>query len=103
MCVGMSLMRSKRKKETSPLESISTHSGDPSENSQEYWERVLSESGLSMNRGRAPQQWIDRGRPNEHREDIVTHVGTSANLVGIEEEETRNRTGRVNPKGHRPE
>ena len=70
------------------------------ENSPEYWERVLRESGLSMNSGRPPQRWIDRGTPEERREDIVIYVGTSNDLVGMEEEENRKVSGKVAPEGH---
>jgi hypothetical protein len=73
------------------------------ESSQEYWEKVLTESGLAMERGRPLRLWIDRGTPNERREDIVSYVGTSNNLVGIEEEQYRKKSGRVRPKGHAPD
>lgn len=59
-----------------------------------YWEKVLKSFSLGM----------DAGRPRRRE---VSFVGTSINLVGIENEQTANKVWkggrRVRPKGHGPD
>ena len=62
--------------------------------SQEYWEKILSDSGLSMNRGHPSQIWIDRGTLTERREDKLSYVGTSNDLVNVESEQYSKKTGK---------
>jgi hypothetical protein len=71
--------------------------------SQEHWDKVLAENGLSMERGRSPRVWIDRNTPNEHRIDQLEYVGTSKNLVDKEEEQEKINSGIRQPDGAGPD
>lgn len=62
----------------------------------------MASHGLSTRRGESPKEWIDRGTDKERREDIVTSVGGSENLAGLEEEEYRKNTGKKSPEGSSP-
>jgi hypothetical protein len=73
------------------------------ENSQAYWDKVLSDSGLSMERGRSPRIWIDRDTPNEHRIDVLEYVGTSKDLLDVEEEQEKIRSGKTQLDGDGPD
>jgi hypothetical protein len=63
-----------------------------------YWEKVLSSHKLSMEKGRAP-----RFRRNGKQIRKVKFVGGMRNIEGIQEQQFRKRTGRVEPKGHGPD
>ena len=68
---------------------------DPTNTEKSYWENVLRSWNLSMNRGKSPQTWIDRGTETERRESVTNQVGSLNNLVGVEEEEFRKASGKV--------
>lgn len=69
----------------------------------EFWKEVLRSYNLSMDKGRPPQVWLDRGEETERRYRVVTFVGTATNLSGIQEEKIRRKRGKVSPSGHGPE
>ena len=92
----------KKKKRKSNRMSMDPYIEDPV-NTQSYWNKALADSGLSMESGRAPRRWVDRGTENERREDALVYVGSSADLVRVEEEQESRRTGHVRPHGHGPQ
>jgi hypothetical protein len=91
------------RKRLKPLESICTPTSEEDRILQARWERILTDSGLSMDKGRPPREWIDRGTDRERREDVVEYSGTSNDLVGREEEETRILSGKKSNKGPGPD
>ena len=56
----------------------------------EYWNQVLKSHGLSMSAGSVPSR-------------KVSLVGGLNNLVGVEEQELREETGKVKPAGAGPD
>lgn len=79
----------KSKKDVAPITEPNTQSEDVN-----YWETVLKSHSLGMNEGRP------RGRE-------VSFVGSSNNVVGIENEQASNKVWkggrRVRPTGHGPD
>jgi hypothetical protein len=67
----------------------------PSKEETAYWERVLHDHNLGMDRGRS-------GKVGGERR--LTHVGDSNDLATVESKIVAKKTGqRVRPKGARPE
>lgn len=78
---------------------------DPDNIDPSYWNQVLASHGLSMDRAKRSRIQIG---PRENRQQIerVTCIGSSNNLVGLEEEQERSRIRggkRVHPSGHSPD
>lgn len=79
---------------------------DTTNESPEYWEKVLTSHGLSMERGTGPRITVtieheEDGTPITRRERALKYVGGSQNIIGVTEELHRERSGRVRPKGRR--
>jgi hypothetical protein len=66
-----------------------------------YWNEVLVSHGLSTRRGEFPQRTL----PDGIKESLGVFVGTSEDLVGIEEDQERKKiyAGRKTPEGHGPD
>ncbi len=71
----------------------------------DYWNEVLNSYGLSIRRGEFPTRLVNPGTDTEHKESVGVFVGSSRDLVGVEEEQQRKKffKGRVEPKGHGPD
>jgi hypothetical protein len=57
--------------------------------SPKYWAKVLQKLGLSEKRGLQP--------------NLISYMGTSQDLVALEERNAEDATGRVSPRGHGPD
>ena len=82
-CSSLSIERGRSVTKFVPIENP-----DPTIEAPEYWEQVLDSYRLGMGRGIRRQ---------------YSFIGTLNNLVGIEEELYRKRTGRSITKGHGPD
>jgi len=62
---------------------------DVTNESPEYWEKVLTSHDLSMDRGYQP--------------DLVSYIGDLENLKILERRNAKKMTGKVFPAGHGPD
>jgi hypothetical protein len=65
-----------------------------------YWEEILRKEGLSMERGLTAPNWLNSFRGGK---DVISYIGTSNNVVGMEEEQYRHSKGKNTDLGCGPD
>lgn len=76
---------------------------DTSNESPEYWTKVLVSWNLASERGRPSRMHMEDGSGGKKLGRRTSFIGSLVNLQTVEEQEFRRKRGKVSPSGSGPE